>query len=585
MPRKLFKNFRLSKHFLSVQTVFQDVALVAAVAMIPFLAEVMMDNQNNSFMDKRTLIAATLVGILFVGWQSYLKNKYGNQPAAPQATTPVAAETTKPATASTGSPEISTNAQAEKAAVSAPAAEKPESKLGFENKNVSFEITSKGMGLKNLVLKDHTDRKHEPQRLGVSEKHSLYELSVLGSPTPLDFALTKASENEYQGTAQAGNVVITRKITIDPETGALNNEVQATNIDNTFPGFVVTIPEKSVGEISRSMFMPSLETQEFVISHSGTDERINSSAAKEKIDKSFPGVSLLSLSSQYFTSTILDKSEITPEAKVVGGKETPELTAQMIYKPAANGKNTMDLKWISYSGGKSLTTLEKIDKDLSKVLDLGFFATIGRWLLYTMRWFHSVIPNWGLAIILLTMMVRLLVLPLNVTTFRSTKKMQKLQPLIASLRERYKDDPQAMNREMMALWKEHKVNPMGGCLPMLLQLPIFFAWYRVLGQSIELYQAPFFGWIQDLSLKDPFYVLPILMAVCMFVQQKLTPTTMDPSQAKVMQFLPLMFAVMMINLPAGLTLYIFINTLSGIILQQIFMHDRATATKAKEAKA
>jgi len=555
--------------------------------MIPFLAEVMMDNQNNNFMDKRTLIAAVLVGVLFVGWQSYLKNKYGNQVAAPPATAPgtPAATDAKTAASPTASPEISTNAQSEKAAVSAPAAEKPESKLNYENKNVSFEVSSKGMGLKDLVLKDHTDRKHDPQKMGVSEKHSLYELSIFGSANPLDFELTKVSDNEYKGSAQFGTVAITRTIKIDPETGALNNEVQATNIDNAFPGLVVTIPEKSVGEISRSMFMPSLETQEFVVSHSGTDERVNSSSAKEKIDKSFPGVGLLSLSSQYFTSIILDKSEITPEAKILGGRETPELTAQMIYKPAANGKNSMDLKWVSYSGGKSLTTLEKIDKDLSKVLDLGFFATIGRWLLYTMRWFYSVIPNWGLAIILLTMMVRLLVLPLNITTFRSTKKMQKLQPMIASLRERYKEDPQAMNREMMALWKEHKVNPMGGCLPMLLQLPIFFAWYRVLGQSIELYQAPFFGWIQDLSLKDPFYVLPVLMAVCMFVQQKITPSTMDPSQAKVMQFLPLMFAVMMINLPSGLTLYIFINTLSGIIFQQIFMHDRATATKAKEAKA
>jgi YidC/Oxa1 family membrane protein insertase len=163
--------------------------------------------------------------------------------------------------------------------------------------------------------------------------------------------------------------------------------------------------------------------------------------------------------------------------------------------------------------------------------------------------------------------------------------MQKLQPLISSLRERYKDDPQAMNRETMALWKEHKVNPLGGCLPMLLQLPIFFALYRVLGQSIELYQAPFFGWIHDLSLKDPLYVLPVLMGISMFIQQKTTPTTMDPNQAKFMQFLPLIFVFMMVNLPAGLTLYIFINTLSGIILQQIFMHDRKAAATAKEVKA
>lgn len=541
-----------------------------------------MEQQNNNFMDKRTLIAAVLVGVLFMGWQSYLKNKYGNQPTAnPQAT----ATTPAPTAETTNPTEISTTPQAAEVAKAAPVAEKPESTVVFEGSKIAFEISSKGMGLKNVILKDRTDRNHEPIKMGLSETHLIYEMSVVGSAQTLNFDLAKKSDNEFQGTTQHGNIRITRTIQVDPETGAIQNLVQATNIDASFPGLVVTIPEKSLGEISQSVFMPSLETQEFVVVHSGTEERLHSSASQEKIDKSFPGVSLLGVSSQYFTSSILDKSEIIPEAKVVGGKDIAELTAQMIYKPAANGKNTMELKWVSYSGGKSLTTLEKIDKELAKVLDLGFFATIGRWLLYTMQWFHSYIPNWGVAIILLTLLVRVLVLPLNVTTFRSTKKMQKLQPLMASLRERYKDDPQAMNREMMAMWKEHKVNPMGGCLPMLLQLPIFFALYRVLGQSIELYQAPFFGWIHDLSLKDPFYVLPVLMAVCMFVQQKITPTTMDPAQAKVMQFLPLLFAVMMINLPAGLTLYIFINTLSGIILQQIFMHDRATATKAKEAKA
>ncbi len=542
-----------------------------------------MDNQNNNFMDKRTLVAAVLVGVLFMGWQSYLKNKYGNQ-VAPATTAP--ATQTPTAAAPTVSTEKSTEpTTAQGSAAPVAATQQEEKTLKYENQDIAFDLSSKGMGLKHLVVKTHTDRAHEPIKLGVSDQHALYEMSVAGSNQPLDFTITQKSENEFEGTAQFGAVTIHRNIQIDPSTQALQNTVHIENVDGTFPGLVVSIAEKSLGEVAHSMFMPALEVQDFVVIHSGTEERIHASAAKEKIEKSFPGVSLIGLGSQYFTSSLLDKSEITPEAKITGGPGVPELLAQMVYKPAANGKNTMDLKWVSFSGGKSLTVLEKIDKDLARVIDLGFFATLGRWLLYTMQWFHSHIPNWGLAIILLTMMVRLIVLPLNVTTFRSTKKMQKLQPLIASLRERYKDDPQAMNREMMGLWKEHKVNPLGGCLPMLLQLPIFFALYRVLGQSIELYQAPFFGWIHDLSLKDPFYVLPVLLAVCMFIQQRITPSTMDPTQAKVMQFLPLIFAVMMINLPAGLTLYIFINTLSGIILQQIFMHDRATATKAKEAKA
>ncbi len=546
-----------------------------------------MDNQNNNFMDKKTLLAAVLVGVFFVAWQSYLKNKYGNQQAPAAATAP-ANPTAAQGLETPASPEKSTETAAGTAAAAAPVAAstvKEEKTLKYENSEMSFEISSKGMGLKHVTLKNNTDRHHEPLKLGVSEKHSLYEMAAVGSADVLDFEITQKGENQFEGTAKVGSATVRRTLEIDATTGALHNSVLVENVDTTFPGLTVSLAEKSLGEISHSIFMPTLEVQDFVVIHSGTEERLHSSAASDKIEQSFPNVTLLGIGSQYFASAVLDKSEIAPEAKVHGGKGAGELIAQMVYKPAANGKNTMDLKWIAYSGGKSVPTLEKIDKDLSKVVDLGFFATIGRWLLYTMQWFHSIIPNWGLAIILLTLLVRILVLPLNITTFRSTKKMQKMQPMITALRERYKDDPQAMNREMMSLWKEHKVNPLGGCLPMLLQLPIFFALYRVLGQSIELYQAPFFGWIHDLSIKDPFYVLPILMAACMYVQQKITPTTMDPTQAKVMQFLPLIFAVMMINLPAGLTLYIFINTLSGIILQQIFMHDRKTAAPAKAAKA
>lgn len=550
-----------------------------------------MDNQNNNnnLIDKKTLLAATLAMMFIFAWQAYLAKKYPKQEAQPPAaqtttanpqagaTAPTAAATTTGTTATAEAKPSTTAATTESA--------KPEQTFKYDGKAVAFEISSKGMGLKHLLLKQNTDRNHEPLKLGVSDQHGLYELGVVGTNQALDFDVTQKSEQEFEGVAQYGSAKIRRTISIDPETTALTSTVFVEGVDASFPGVTVTIAEKSIGEVAHSMFMPSFEVQDFVVVHSGNEERIHSSASKEKVEKSFPSVSVVGLGSQYFASSLLDKSEIAPEAKIIGGAGVPELTAQLAYKPAVNSKNTMELKWIAYSGGKSLTTLEKVDKDLARVLDLGFFATIGRFLLYTMLWFHSIIPNWGVAIILLTLLVRLVVLPLNVTTFRSTKKMQKIQPLITQLRERYKDDPQAMNREMMGLWKEHKVNPLGGCLPMLLQLPVFFALYRVLGQSIELYQAPFFGWIHDLSLKDPFYVLPVLMAVCMFVQQKITPTTMDPTQAKVMQFLPLIFALMMVNLPSGLTLYIFINTLSGIVLQQIFMHDRATAKTAKAAKA
>ena len=188
------------------------------------------------------------------------------------------------------------------------------------------------------------------------------------------------------------------------------------------------------------------------------------------------------------------------------------------------------------------------------------------------------VHNYGMAIILLTLLVRLLFAPLQMKSYASMKAMQKLQPQIAALKEKYKDEPQRFNQEQMALFKTNKVNPLGGCLPMLVQLPVFIALYALLGNSIELFHAPFFGWVQDLSVKDPFYVFPVLMGISMFVQQRMTPTPgMDPMQAKMMYLMPVVFTFIMLNLPSGLTIYIFLSTVLGIA-QQVWMNKEKTTT-------
>lgn len=162
------------------------------------------------------------------------------------------------------------------------------------------------------------------------------------------------------------------------------------------------------------------------------------------------------------------------------------------------------------------------------------------------------------------------------------KGMAKIQPQMKELRVKYKDNPQKLNQEVLRLMKEAKANPIGGCLPMLLQIPVFFALYQVLGQSIELYKAPFMLWISDLSLKDPLFVLPILMGITMYAQLKITPTTMEPAQQKVLMFMPFLFTGFMLALPSGLTLYIFISALFGVLQQIYFMKDDIKA-KRKEA--
>ncbi len=217
---------------------------------------------------------------------------------------------------------------------------------------------------------------------------------------------------------------------------------------------------------------------------------------------------------------------------------------------------------------KTYDQLIKIGNNLHLAVDFGFFSIIAVPVLRGLQFFYSIIPNWGYAIILLTLLIRFLTFPLQYISTKNMKKMQTIQPELTKIKEKYKNDPAKVQKETMALFKRAGTNPMSGCLPMILQMPIFFAFYKVLYNSVELVESPFIGWITDLSAKDPYYLLPILMGLAMFAQQKLTPTTAaDPTQQKVMMFLPLIFAFIMKDLPSGLNLYIFISTLFGIGIQ------------------
>jgi len=233
-----------------------------------------------------------------------------------------------------------------------------------------------------------------------------------------------------------------------------------------------------------------------------------------------------------------------------------------------------------YFGPRDLGILKEIGKGLDRAVDFGWFDIIAKGLLYVLLFFNKFINNYGVSIILLTILVKILFWPLTHKSYKSMKEMQKLQPIMAKIREKYKNDKQKMNQEMMGLYKTYKVNPMSGCLPMIVQLPVFFALFRLLGSSIELRHAPFMLWINDLAAPDrlfhfpfsiPFMtpphgipVLTLLMGASMFIQQKMTPTPGDPAQAKMMMFMPVIFTFMFINFPSGLVLYWLINNLLSI---------------------
>lgn len=227
--------------------------------------------------------------------------------------------------------------------------------------------------------------------------------------------------------------------------------------------------------------------------------------------------------------------------------------------------------FLLYFGPRDLDILKEVNYDLAKAIDFGFFTPISKPLLYVLKFFYSFFGNYGVAIILLTVIIKLLFWPLTHKSYASMKDMQKLQPEMQKIREKFKNDRERQNRELMELYKTHRVNPLGGCLPMVVQIPVFFALYKVLMDAIELRQAPFMFWISDLSLKDPYYVTPLIMGATMFIQQKLTPTTMDPTQARIFMLMPIIFTFLFLNFPSGLVLYWLVNNLLTI-LQQYIIH-------------
>lgn len=225
-----------------------------------------------------------------------------------------------------------------------------------------------------------------------------------------------------------------------------------------------------------------------------------------------------------------------------------------------------------FSGPQDTALLEKVAPGFELVKDYGFFTIVAKPIFWLMDQIHKVLGNWGWTIIVFTILMKLVFFPLSAASYRSMGKMKILGPKMQALRERYKSDPQKMNQAMMELYKTEKANPIGGCLPVLVQMPVFIALYSVLQASVETRNAPWLGWIHDLSTPDPLYILPVLMAVSMFIQTKLNPAPPDPVQAKVMLFMPLVFSAMFFMFPSGVVLYYVVNNVLSIAQQWVIMN-------------
>ena len=281
-----------------------------------------------------------------------------------------------------------------------------------------------------------------------------------------------------------------------------------------------------------------------------------------------------SFQTKYFLAVVVPAENTVEKVQISRDNGAIENLLETPYFTLQGGERRL-LDYLVYIGPKEPEPLTAAGHQLDQVVSFGFFNLLAQPLFVVLNFFYGFFKNYGVAIILLTVLIKIIFWPLTHKSYSSMKSMQKLQPEMQKLREKFKNDKERLNKEMMTLYKTHRVNPLGGCLPMLVQIPVFFALYQVLLNSIALRHAPFAFWLTDLSAKDPYYITPILMGASMFVQQKMTPTTADPMQAKIFMMMPIVFTFMFLNFPSGLVIYWLVNNLLTI-LQQYFIHRKAT---------
>ena len=293
-----------------------------------------------------------------------------------------------------------------------------------------------------------------------------------------------------------------------------------------------------------------------------------SDMASQDVDRDVVG-GWVAMIQHYFAAAWVPESEQTnhyyskslPNGRFAIGVVSPVAAVP----PGSAGEFSLSL----YVGPKIQQRMQDVAPHLERTVDYGWLWLIAEPLFWLLSWIHGFVSNWGWAIVILTFLIKLAFFQLSATSYKSMARMRKLQPRITTLRERYAADKQRMNQAMMELYRQEKINPLGGCLPILVQIPVFIALYWVLLESVELRQASFIGWLDDLSLHDPYFVLPVLMGVTMLIQQKLNPTPPDPLQAKIMMALPFVFTFFFLFFPSGLVLYWFVNNVLSIIQQWV----------------
>ena len=286
----------------------------------------------------------------------------------------------------------------------------------------------------------------------------------------------------------------------------------------------------------------------------------------EALDRTVEG-SWLGMLQHYFFAAIVPSATNSIKIQALKNETDKQYYLRAIQELSAGAGQQSSMEQVIAIGPTVQEELLKLHPELSYAVDYGVFHVIAAPLFWLLKQIYDIVGNWGVSIILVTVLIKLAFYKLSEKSYRSMANLRKLTPRIQQIRERYGDDKQAINKKMMEIYKKEKINPLGGCLPVLVQIPVFISLYWALIESAEIRQAPFALWIHDLSAADPYFVLPILMGISMFIQQKLNPAPTDPMQARIMQFLPFIFTVFFLFFPAGLVLYWVTNNILSITQQ------------------
>ena len=537
--------------------------------------------------ETRRIVLATVLSVgVLMAWNVLFPTKRTPtppaQPTTQSAPAPAPAPTQAPAGPAAGAPSAPS--------APPPVADAAEELVTLDGTGFDAVLTSHGGALKSLVLEGDKYKREskggdvQPIDLVRVAPGQAYPLSLLASPelggpqelagaaearAPMRIVSRDAKAVTFEG--RAGQLAVRKTYRLTGKPFELELEVEVSGAQGNgavsilLPGYMP--PDAPKGGLFSG---PPLDFVRPVCRAGEDTERLDLTSTKEPPQA--PGaVAWAGIDQHYFVSAVLPKEPLGSCVFARGPGPGSGLAALRV--PVEGGARTMSLT--VYSGPKDLDLLRGYGRAFETAIDYGAmarpFAFFARVLLYVMRWLERIARNWGVAIILLTLLVKALLLPLTYKSMQSMNEMRKLQPEIEKLKVKFGKDREKLNVAQMELFRQHKVNPLGGCLPMLLQLPIWFALYATLQTSVELYRAPFL-WNHDLTQHDRFFILPVAMGVSQFIMQKISPQPADAAQAKMMlYFMPVMFSAMMLFLPSGLTLYIFVNNLLSIAQQQAML--------------